>query len=43
VKGAADYIKYWNIPFTHYDFFRFNNVLKHQGWAMLKEDNELFD
>jgi hypothetical protein len=43
VKGAADYMKYRYIPFTHIDLFRFNNVSKHRGWAMLKEDNELFD
>jgi hypothetical protein len=43
VKGAADYMKYRNIPFTHIDLFRFNNVSKHRGWAMLKEDNKLFD
>jgi hypothetical protein len=43
VKGAADYMKYRNIPFMHIDLFRFNNVSKHRGWAMLKVDNELFD
>jgi hypothetical protein len=42
VKGAADYMKYRNISFTHIDLFRFNNVSKHQGWEMLKEDNRLF-
>jgi hypothetical protein len=29
VKGAADYMKYRTIPFTHIDLFRFNNVSKH--------------
>jgi hypothetical protein len=43
IKGAADYMKYKGIPFYHSDLFRYNGVSKTRGWAIIQQDNELFD
>jgi hypothetical protein len=43
IKGAADYMKYKGILFHHIDLFRYNGVSKTRGWAIIQQDNELFD
>jgi hypothetical protein len=43
IKGAADYMKYKKIPFSHIDLFRFYGVGKTQGWSILQQDSEQFD
>lgn len=43
LKGAADYLDYLGVPYLHSDLFKYHGVSKHQGWEILKTDNELFD
>jgi hypothetical protein len=42
-KGAADYMNYKGIPFHHSNLFRYNGVSKTREWAIIQQDNELFD
>jgi hypothetical protein len=43
VKGAAEYMDAMGIPYSHNDLFRFNNMSKEQGWAILKEEKRSDD
>jgi hypothetical protein len=43
IKSAADYMKFRGTPFHHTDLFRYNSVSKTRGWAILQQDNKLFD
>ncbi|KAF1939052.1 hypothetical protein EJ02DRAFT_382546 [Clathrospora elynae] len=43
IKGAADFMNHKGLPYFHTELFRFNGVSKTRGWAILSQDNELFD
>ena len=43
LKGAADYMDYKGVSYSHNDLFQYSGVSKEQGWAILKEDIERFD
>jgi hypothetical protein len=43
IKGAAEYMDAENIPYSHNDLFRFYDVSKEQGWAILKEESMAAD
>jgi hypothetical protein len=39
IKGAAEYMDAKGIPYSHNDLFKFHDVSKEQGWAILKQDS----
>jgi hypothetical protein len=43
VKGAADFLDWKGIPYHHTDLFAYNGVSKTRGWAILKENNQMYD
>jgi hypothetical protein len=43
IKGAADYMDHLGLKYNHMDLFRYHNVSKEAGWALLRTDQELFD
>jgi hypothetical protein len=43
IKGAEEYMDAKNIPYSHNDLFRFHDVSKEQGWAILKDESMAAD
>jgi hypothetical protein len=43
IKGVRDFNDAIGIPYFHSDVFNYHGVSKEQGWAIIKQDNELFD
>ena len=43
IKGICEWNDFHNILYFHTDVFRFHNVSKEAGWAILREDNHLFN
>jgi hypothetical protein len=43
IKGAADYMDAKGIPYFHTNLFAYHNISKEAEWAIIKQDNKLFD